>query len=157
MLLLSTHGVANVPIDPDGNMQQLEQMTNSQKDFKPDQCNLSLCKGLQFADNSQAGNVQRFAAGQVVPLTVEIRAPHTGTANVSVVDARTNAVVAGPMVEFPVYASNSAPLPDNNTRFSITMPDVASRCGTAGDCVVQWWWDSRSADQTYMSCIDFTM
>lgn len=130
-------------------------MIKSQKDFQADQCNLSLCKGLQFADNQ--ANVQTFTAGQVVPVTAEIKAPHSGTCNVSVVDTKTNTVLGDPMIEFAVYASNSSPIPENNTQFSITMPDVAAQCGTAGACVVQWWWDSRSADQTYASCIDFTM
>lgn len=136
-------------------MQQLEQMISSQKDFNAAECNLSLCKGLQFSDNS--ANVQKFTAGQVVPMTVQIKAPHTGDANVSVVNTQTNSVIGTPMIEWPVYASNSASIPANNTDFSITMPDVGSQCATAGDCVVQWWWDSRSADQTYMSCVDFTM
>lgn len=141
--------------DPDGNMQQLEQMIKSQQDFNAAECNLSLCKGLQFADNQ--ANVQQFTAGQVVPITAQIKAPHTGIANVSVVNTQTNTVIGEPMIEWAVYASNSAPIPANNTQFSVTMPDVGTQCGTAGNCVVQWWWDSRSADQTYMSCVDFTM
>lgn len=136
-------------------MQQLEQLAKSQKDFIADQCNLSLCKGLQFADNQ--ANVQTFTAGQVVPIKADIKAPHKGVMNMSVVNTQTNSVIGDPMIDFPVYADNSAPIPANNTNFTITMPDVSSECGTAGNCVVQWWWDSRSADQTYMSCIDFTM
>lgn len=136
-------------------MQQLEQMISSQKDFNAAECNLSLCKGLQFADNQ--ANVQTFTAGQVLPMTVQIKAPHTGTANVSIVNTQTNSVIGEPMIEWPVYASNSAPIPDNNTNFQVTLPDVGSQCGTAGACALQWWWDSRSADQTYMSCVDFTM
>lgn len=27
----------------------------------------------------------------------------------------------------------------------------------AGDCVLQWWWDSPESKQTYESCVDFTM
>lgn len=141
--------------DAYGNIQQLQQTAQSQKDFNATACDFAQCKGLQFADNT--GNVQTFTAGQVVPVTVDIRAPHTGVANVSVVNTQTNSIIGTPMIAFDVYASNSAAIPKNNTQFSITMPDVAAECGTAGACVVQWWWDSPSIDQTYMSCVDFTM
>ncbi|KAH7363797.1 hypothetical protein BKA65DRAFT_545712 [Rhexocercosporidium sp. MPI-PUGE-AT-0058] len=48
-------------------------------------------------------------------------------------------------------------LPKNQTEFEVTMPDVKAQCGMAGQCVMQWWWDSKEAKQTYMSCVDFTM
>jgi hypothetical protein len=43
------------------------------------------------------------------------------------------------------------------TSFDITMPDVSTECANAGDCVIQWYWDAASIDQTYESCIDFKM
>lgn len=116
---------------------------------------MSLCKGQQFDDNS--ANIQTFTPGQLVPITVDIQAKHTDTCNVSVVDTAMNKMISNELAFFPVYASTSTDLPKNNTQFDITMPDVSSQCGTAGACVVQWWWDSRESDQTYMSCIDFTM
>lgn len=145
----------NANSDQYGNIQQLQQISTSQKDFNASVCNLSLCKGLQFSDNS--ANVQTFTAGQVVDMRVDIRAPHTGVANVSVVNLKTNTIIDEPMMKWNVYASNSAGVAKNNTEFSIKMPDVTSYCGMAGACVVQWWWDSPSAKQTYMSCVDFTM
>lgn len=138
-----------------GDIQQLSQIGASQKDFDAATCHVSLCKGQQFDDNS--ANVQTFTPGQVVPITVDIQAKHTGTCNVSVVDTATKKMISNELAFFPVYASTSTDLPKNNTQFNITMPDVSSQCGTAGACVVQWWWDSRESDQTYMSCIDFTM
>lgn len=138
-----------------GDSQQLLKIAASQNDFDPTSCDVSLCKGLQFGDNT--ANVQKFTAGQVVPMTVEIQAKHTGTANVSVVDTATNSVIGEQLIFFPVYASTSTEVPKNQTQFSIKMPDVSAQCGTAGACVVQWWWDLRQADQTYMSCVDFTM
>lgn len=143
--------------DADGNQQQLEQIAKNQKDFDPAACNLGLCKGFQFADVAPA-NVQAFTAGQVVPIKAEIKAPHPGVANVSVVDTATNAIIGEPLLVFDEYSKGN--IPANNTAFEITMPDVAATCGTAGACVVQWWWDSEEAGdagQTYMSCIDFTM
>lgn len=141
--------------DPYGNQQQLEQNAASQKDFNATSCQFFMCKGYQLADNT--ANVQTFTAGQTVQMKVDIRAPHTGDANVSVIDLGTNTVIGQPMIEFQNYASTSTGVAKNNTDFEITMPDVAAQCGEVGKCAVQWWWDSREADQTYMSCIDFTM
>ena len=109
-------------------------------------------KGLQFDDN--AVNVQKFTPGQVVPIKVDIQAKHIGTANVSIVDT---SMISDELIYFPVYASTATDLPKNQTSFSITMPDVSSQRETAGACVVQWWWDSKESDQTYLSCVDFTM
>jgi Lytic polysaccharide mono-oxygenase, cellulose-degrading len=118
-----------------GDIQQLIQIGSSQKDFDPTSCDVSLCKGLQFDDNS--ANAQNFTAGQVVPITVDIQAKHTGTANVSIVDTATNKMISNQLIYFPIYASTATDLPKNQTQFSITMPDVSSQCGAAGACVVQ--------------------
>jgi hypothetical protein len=131
------------------------QVAKGQSDFDPTKCNVWLCKGYQFADNSNG--VQAYTAGQVVPITVDISAPHTGVANVSIVNAQTNSVIGQPLISFTDYASNAHTIPANNTAFSITMPDVGNQCGTAGKCVIQWFWDARNIDQTYEACIDFTM
>jgi hypothetical protein len=138
-----------------GDIQQLSQIGASQDDFDVSLCDVSLCKGLQFDDNT--ANVQKFTPGQVVSIKVDIQAKHTGTANVSIVDTATNKMISNELIYFPVYASTATDLPKNQTSFSITMPDVSSQCGTAGACVAQWWWDSKESDQTYMSCVDFTM
>ncbi|KAG8747740.1 hypothetical protein FRC10_011869 [Ceratobasidium sp. 414] len=145
----------NVNSDGAGNIQALEQNKQAAT-FNADLCNLNLCKGLQFADVNTA-DIQTYTPGQVVPIVVDIRAPHTGTANVSIVDTTTNTVIGSPMVTFDVYASNSVPIQADQTHFNITIPDLGGKCAKAGNCVVQWWWDARSIDQTYESCIDFTM
>lgn len=145
----------NLKSDAYGPIEQLENIGKSQKDFDPAACDVSLCKGLQFEDN--ANNVQQFSAGQTVPITVDIRAKHTGTCNVSIVDTAANKMISEQMVFFPMYASTSSEIPKNQTQFDVTMPDVAAQCGMAGQCVMQWWWDSPDAKQTYMSCVDFTM
>ncbi|KAK0124679.1 hypothetical protein ONS95_009624 [Cadophora gregata] len=138
-----------------GPIEQLQQIGTSQKDFDATACELSLCKGLKFEDNSN--NVQQFTAGQVVPFKVEIQAKHTGKANVSVVGTASNEVLGDMLVRFDVYASTATEVPKNQTEFDVTMPDVGAQCGEAGKCVVQWWWDSEEAKQTYMSCVDFVM
>lgn len=142
--------------DNGGNVQGELQVAQSQKDYDPTQCNLFLCKGYQFGDNT--ANVQTFTPGQVVPIKVAIKAPHTGVCNVSIVDTKANALIGQPLITFTDYASNSHPIPANNTDFSITMPqDLAGKCTQAGDCVVQWFWDAPDIKQTYESCVDFTM
>jgi hypothetical protein len=118
-----------------GDIQQLMQIGASQKDFDPASCDVSLCKGQQFDDNT--ANVQNFTAGQVVPIKVDIQAKHTGTANVSIVDTAFNTMISQQLIYFPLYASTATDIPKNQTQFNVTMPDVSSQCGTAGTCVVQ--------------------
>ena len=138
--------------DPFGNIQGELQVAG--KDMTAD-CNLWLCKGFQFADNS--ANVQSYTVGQKVPITFDLRAPHTGTANISIVDTKSNSIIGTPLVTYDTFASNSAPQAANEKSVSITIPDLGSKCATAGDCVIQHYWDARSIDQTYESCIDFTV
>jgi len=117
-------------------------------------CDLWLCRGQQFADST---DIQTWAAGQVVPLEVWIRIPHEGTANVSIVDTKTNTIIGKPLIYWDRYADeNLKTLPLNNTNFEVTIPDLAGKCATAGDCVLQWWWYGTAAKQTYESCVDFT-
>ncbi|CAE6405754.1 unnamed protein product [Rhizoctonia solani] len=143
----------NVESDPAGNIQQLNQLKATS--FSASSCNLNLCKGLQFADVSTA-NIQTWTAGQVVPIKVDIRAPHTGSANVSIIDTATNTMIGTPLKTWDVYASVSAPITADQTDFSVTIPDLGDKCKTAGACVLQWWWDAPSITQTYESCVDFT-
>ncbi|KAF2871458.1 chitin binding domain-containing protein [Massariosphaeria phaeospora] len=139
-----------------GNVQGELQVAKGQTDFDAAACNVWQCKGYQFDDNKD--NVHEYTAGQVVPMTVEIRAPHTGTANVSIVKTSSGSVIGAPLISWKEYAANSASIPAEQTKFDITIPsDIGSACSTAGDCVIQWFWDARSVDQTYEACIDFTV
>jgi len=142
--------------DNEGNVQGEIQIAQSQKDYNPATCNLFQCKGYMFEDNK--ANVQTFAPGQKIQMTIKIGAPHTGTANVSIVDTKANAVIGDQLIYFSDYASNSHPIPANNTNFEITMPtDLGGKCTQAGDCVIQWFWNAPEAKQTYESCVDFIM
>ncbi|EFQ31339.1 hypothetical protein CGRA01v4_10650 [Colletotrichum graminicola] len=139
--------------DPFGNIQGLAQQAG--KNLDASKCDLDLCKGYKFADN--AANVQSFSPGEKIDFKVEIRAPHTGVANVSVVDTAKNSIIGSPLISFTNYASTKTGVAANNTAFSVTLPEsLPATCATAGNCVLQWWWDSREAGQTYMSCVDFT-
>ncbi|RYO82556.1 hypothetical protein DL766_002912 [Monosporascus sp. MC13-8B] len=139
-----------------GNIQGQLQVANGQADFDASACEVWLCKGYQFDDNKD--NVQSYTPGQVVPIEIEIRAPHTGTANVSIVKTSTNSIIGQPLISFEDYASTAHTIPANQKSFDITIPsDLGNECASAGDCVIQWYWDARSIDQTYESCIDFTV
>lgn len=139
--------------DINGNVQGILQVVGS--DFDASACNLWLCKGFQLADNTDL--VQSYTAGETVDFAINIAAPHTGYANVSVVKTSTNSIIGTPLIEFSNYASNAG-MPANNTAFSVTIPDdLGSECSTAGDCVLQWFWDAADINQTYESCVDFTV
>ncbi|KIY51687.1 hypothetical protein FISHEDRAFT_9647, partial [Fistulina hepatica ATCC 64428] len=140
--------------DPTGNIQQMLQNIQSGTTLNSS-CDLFQCKAYQFADNK--ANVQSYTAGQVIPIKIDIVAPHTGVANVSVVDTASNSILGGELISFTNYASTSTGVAPNNTAFSVTMPDVSDTCTTAGACVLQWYWFSEEVDQTYEDCIDFTM
>ncbi|KAM0280651.1 hypothetical protein ACHAQH_003959 [Verticillium albo-atrum] len=140
--------------DPLGNIQGMEQGRDTS--LAGADCNLNLCKAFKFEDNP-AANIQSYSPGETINMLVNIGAPHTGIANVSVVDTTTNSIVGTPMIEFTNYASTRTGVAANNTDFSFDLPaTLPAECATAGNCVLQWWWDSDEAGQTYMSCIDFT-
>ncbi|KAJ5184435.1 Chitin-binding domain 3 [Penicillium cf. griseofulvum] len=148
--------VSNQGSDKYGNIQGELQVASSQSDYHDAACDIWLCKGYKFADNKD--NVYSYKAGQKIDFTVDIRAPHTGVANVSVVDTSSNTVIGAPLISWPVYASVATGVKPDETSFSITMPDnLQDQCATAGDCVLQWYWYAQSIDQTYESCVDFTL
>ncbi|EFX05046.1 chitin-binding protein [Grosmannia clavigera kw1407] len=143
--------------DPNGNVQNMANNGKSQSDFNATACHLWQCRGFQFSDATSA-SIQSFTAGEVVPFTVDISAPHTGVANVSVINLAENSVIGSPLASWSVYASTATGVTANETSFSVTIPsDLPSVCSTSGGCALQWWWDARSVDQTYMNCVDFTI
>lgn len=138
-----------------GNVQGMLQVAESQSDYNAAECNAWLCKGFKYADNNVTYS---YTAGETVDFEVTIHAPHTGVANVSVVDTSTNTVIGSPLISWSVYASVSTGVAANNTAFSVTIPDdLGDQCTTGGDCVLQWYWYAESIDQTYESCVDFTV
>lgn len=105
--------------------------------YHPDECNLWLCKGLQL-DEAAGGVVQTYSPGEVVPIEVNLRILHAGTANVSIVDTASNTIVGSQLLYWDDYANEKLPsVPENNTHFSVTIPDDidAGKCTTAGECV----------------------
>ncbi|KAH7188216.1 uncharacterized protein B0J16DRAFT_336619 [Fusarium flagelliforme] len=139
--------------DINGNVQGIKQVVG--QDLDASKCNLWLCKGFQFDDNKD--NVQSYKLGEKIPFEINIAAPHTGYANVSVVKTSSDTMIGTPLIEFENYASNAG-TDKNNTAFSVTLPEsLGGDCTKAGDCVLQWFWDAPDIDQTYESCVDFTV
>ncbi|KAL4994298.1 chitin binding domain-containing protein [Aspergillus recurvatus] len=146
----------NQAADRAGNVQGELQVASSQSDYDADACHIWLCKGYQFDDNKD--NVQSYTAGETVDFVIDIVAPHTGVANVSVVDTASNSVIGSALKSWDVYASTETGVTEDETNFSITIPDnLGSQCSEAGACVLQWYWYAESIDQTYESCVDFTV
>ncbi|PMD58426.1 putative chitin binding protein [Hyaloscypha bicolor E] len=139
-----------------GNIQGELQVAATQTDYNAAECNIWLCKGFKYSDNT--ANVQTWTAGQVVDFTFDVRAPHTGYANVSIVNTATNTIIGDQLLYYSDFADNAKPIPANETSFSITIPsDLGDSCSTAGSCVVQHYWNAASINQTYESCVDFVV
>ncbi|EME77300.1 uncharacterized protein MYCFIDRAFT_83246 [Pseudocercospora fijiensis CIRAD86] len=113
--------------------------------------------GMEYDENT--ATVHSFSAGEEIPMYFQIVAPHTGYANVSVVDTATNSILAANLTSWDEYASTSVPLKAEWQNFTVTMPDtLGGKCATAGECVIQMHWNAPPpVDQTYQSCIDFTL
>ncbi|KAL6925307.1 hypothetical protein ACHAPO_009006 [Fusarium lateritium] len=139
--------------DINGNVQGIKQVVG--QSFDATDCNLWLCKGFQFDDNKD--NVQSYSLGEKIDFEINIAAPHTGYANVSVVKTSSDSMIGEPLIEFENYASNAGTAA-NNTAFSVTLPEsLGGECTKAGDCVLQWFWDAPDIDQTYEACVDFVV
>jgi hypothetical protein len=113
-----------------GNVQGELQVVKGQTDYDAEACEVWLCKGFKYEDNTE--NVQKYTVGQEVDISVDIRAPHTGVANVSVVSTSSGTVIGSALKSWDEYASNSATIPEDQKEFSITIPDVGSECSKAG-------------------------
>ncbi|KAG8665425.1 hypothetical protein FPOAC2_10496 [Fusarium poae] len=139
--------------DINGNVQGIKQVVGNS--FDATDCNLWLCKGFQFDDNKD--NVQSYSLGEKIDFEINIAAPHTGYANVSVVKTSSDSMIGEPLIEFENYAANAGTA-SNNTAFSVTLPEtLGGECTKAGDCVLQWFWDAPDIDQTYEACVDFVV
>jgi hypothetical protein len=147
----------NQASDSFGNIQGELQVAASQPDYNEAACNIWQCKGYKFEDNA-AANIQSWTTGQKVDFKFDVRAPHTGYANVSIVETATNKILGDMLVVYADFADNARPTSANDTAFSITVPaGLESTCDTAGACVVQHFWNAESVNQTYESCVDFTI
>ncbi|CZR68545.1 uncharacterized protein PAC_18444 [Phialocephala subalpina] len=148
----------NIKGDETSHVEGLPEAAINDKAFKAAECNLWLCRGLALEDSAKS-SVVAYTPGQKVSMSVKITIKHHGTANVSVVNTKTNKIIGEPLLYWDKYADERlTTMPANNTQFDFTIPTtLGSQCATAGDCVIQWWWYGTAAKQTYESCIDFTV
>ncbi|ORY68417.1 uncharacterized protein BCR38DRAFT_481909 [Pseudomassariella vexata] len=153
--------VNDIKKDNTSHVEGLPELAATDAGYHADQCNLWLCRGLQFGDN--AANVQKFTPGQSVQVKIKLAIPHAGGANVSVVDTKKNAIIGKSLISWASgYADEqqfySGKTPEDQVDFNVTIPtDLGSACAEAGACVLQWWWYGTGARQTYESCVDFTV
>ena len=126
---------ALVTADNTSHIEGMPEAAAQTANFNSTACNVFMCKGLQFADNS--ANVQTFQPGQVVNMLASIPIPHEGPMNVSIIDTQKNAAIGDALITFDSYADESlAQLPANNTNFNVTIPTtLGSACSVAGTCV----------------------
>ncbi|KAH6654806.1 hypothetical protein BKA67DRAFT_518183 [Truncatella angustata] len=153
--------VNNIKADNTSHVEGLPELAANDNGYNSTLCNLWQCRGIQYADN--LANVQKYTPGQVVNLKVKLTIPHTGNANVSVVDTRTNKILGKPLISWAEgYADEKAfyggTTPKGQIDFNVTIPsDLGNACTDGGSCILQWWWYGTGARQSYESCVDFTV
>ncbi|KAG9112972.1 hypothetical protein FRC07_007840 [Ceratobasidium sp. 392] len=118
-------------------------------------CNLFLCRGQQFADNTS--KVQKYKPGQTVNFVLDIENHHpVGYANVSVIATATNKAIGSPLIAWNPYFTGY-PYPKEQENFNVVIPSLGGKCTVAGECVLQYHWYSVTDKQTYQNCVDFTV
>jgi hypothetical protein len=131
--------VNDIVRDNTSHVEGLPELAAKDSGYHAASCNLWLCRGLQFADN--AANTQAYRAGESVNLKIKLTIPHSGNANVSIVDTKTNAIVGKPLISWDKgYADEKAfyakTTPKDQVDFNVTIPmDLGSKCAQAGACV----------------------
>ncbi|CZS93624.1 related to chitin binding protein [Rhynchosporium graminicola] len=146
----------NIKGDNTSHVEDLPEAGALDPKYHADKCNLWLCRGLQYADNKE--HVVSYKAGQKVDMEVYLRIKHFGSANVSIVDTKTNKIISPNLVYWAKYADEKKATVPAEEKFSFKIPkNLGSKCATAGDCVIQRWWYGTGAKQTYESCVDFTV
>lgn len=124
----------NIKGDNTSHVEGLPEAAATDKNYKAAECNLWLCRGLQAADNT--ANVQNYTVGQKVSIEVWLRIKHYGTANMSVVDTKTNQVIGKQLLYWSDYADERLQtMPANNTKFDVVIPDLGGKCTAVGECV----------------------
>lgn len=125
-------------------------------------CEVSLCRGMVFEDQPTA-NVQAVAPGDSMTMQVDCTIPHGGPTNVTLVDTTvggTGEVIGDDLAFFEDFCPTSGVTPADQSNLEFTLPNAATvgnRCQQAGDCVVQLFWATPDASQTYYYCVDVEM
>jgi len=145
---------SSVSSDPTGHIEEQEPVNAG--------CPLTLCRGMQFADQP-ASNVQTVTPGQAMSMAIDCTIPHGGPANVSLIDTTvggSGAFIGSFLASFDDFCPTSGGTPANQSNLQFKLPSadvIGSKCGTAGDCVVQLFWATPDFSQNYYYCVDVAL
>ncbi|KAJ7599643.1 hypothetical protein C8J56DRAFT_846393 [Mycena floridula] len=140
--------------DPTGHIEEQEPVNAG--------CELTLCRGMLFADQP-ASNVVQATAAQAMSFDVDCTIPHGGPANVSLIDTTVGGSgerIGDTLVSFDNFCPTSGGTPADQTKTQFTLPDAATignKCANAGDCVVQLFWGTPDLSQNYYYCMDLVV
>ncbi|KAH7100500.1 hypothetical protein BKA62DRAFT_706502 [Auriculariales sp. MPI-PUGE-AT-0066] len=141
--------------DPSGHIEEQEPVTS-------DACELTLCRGMLFEDQSSA-NIQRVSASQQMNLAVNCTIPHGGPANVTLLDTTgggAGRILGGFLKTFDDFCPTSGGTPADQSNLQFTLPsatDIGTSCQQDGQCVVQLFWATPDLSQNYYYCVDVTV
>lgn len=113
------------------------------------------CRGIVYEDGM---NVTAIEAGVEFDVEYYIQAPHPGYMNLSIVKPTTDStgtityVVDTQIAHFDDFATAAGTF-----TVQATIPTTVTGCESAGDCALQFWWYSATANQTYPTCSDITI
>lgn len=126
----------------------------SQSDF-PEGATWKLYNGCRGMIYESTNNVTTLVAGEEFTVTYYIQAPHPGYMNLSVVKPETDSTGTITYVKDTTIA-NYDDFAESGGTFSLTatMPSTVTGCDDAGDCALQFYWHSDTANQTYPTCAD---
>lgn len=155
-----TDAVYNTAVKEDlqraGPIEVWEIVGSGQNGWNAGACNIYQCKGLKLEDNLDS--VQMYEPGQVVEMRAEVLAHHPdGWANVSVIDLKSNKIIGQPLKLWDEYDLPQEPVPEDNYKWTVKIPDLKNVCKQPGDCAIQWYWYSAFSVQTYEECVDFVI
>jgi hypothetical protein len=113
------------------------------------------CRGIVYEDGM---NVTAIEAGVEFDVEYYIQAPHPGYMNLSIVKPSTDSTgtityeVDTQIAHFDDFATASGTF-----TVQATIPTTVTGCESAGDCALQFYWYSATANQTYPTCSDITI
>ncbi|KAF4130665.1 Lytic polysaccharide mono-oxygenase [Phytophthora infestans] len=127
---------------------------HKQKDFPPSPTFnlLNGCRGTVYEEGS---NVTTLQPGKKFDVKWTIQAPHPGFMKLSILKPSED---SNGVITYKKYKTllTIEPFAENGGDGSTTakMPANVKGCKSPGDCVLQFYWHSDIADQTYPTCAD---
>ncbi|KAL4145393.1 hypothetical protein PRNP1_013064 [Phytophthora ramorum] len=130
---------------------------HKQADFPPS-ATFNLQNGCRGTVYEQGNNVTTLAPGADFDVKWNIEAPHPGFMKLSILKPSKD---SKGKITYKSYKTllNVEPFAENGGQGSTTakMPADVSGCAKPGDCVLQFYWHSDIAKQTYPTCADIVV